>query len=64
MYQRKVFQTFGGVKMVSDDLENINAQEYEFLEECEKIWKWHESDWIDNWGECLTGYVPNENFKI
>lgn len=61
MYQKMVFQSFGGLKMLSEDIEDINAQEYAFLEECEKVWKWYESDWIDQWGECLTGYIPNES---
>jgi hypothetical protein len=62
MYQKKVFQSFGGLKMLSEDIEDINAQDYTFLEDCEKVWKWYESDWIDEWGECLTGYSPNESF--
>jgi hypothetical protein len=62
MYKKRTFQPFGGVKILSEDLEDINAQDYTFLEDCEKVWKWYESDWIDEWGECLTGYSPSESF--
>lgn len=30
MYQKKVFQSFGGLKMLSEDIEDINAQDYTF----------------------------------
>lgn len=63
MYKRRVFQSFGGVKLYSEDIENITAQEYEHLEECEKKWKWYSCDWIDSLAECLTGYIPNEELK-
>lgn len=62
MYKKRTFQPFGGVKIFSEDIEDINAQDYTFLEDCEKVWKWYESDWIDEWGECLTGYSPSESF--
>jgi hypothetical protein len=63
MYQKRVFQPFGGVKLQSEEIDDISSQDYDFLENCEKIWKWSTDDWIDEWGECLTGYKPSEKFK-
>jgi hypothetical protein len=63
MYKKRVFQPFGGVKLFSEEIEDVTAQEYEHLEACEKVWKWSVDDWIDEWGECLTGYTPSEEFK-
>ena len=63
MRGKRVYQPFGGLKMVSEELENIEAQEFEQLEEAEKIWTWRGTDWIDEFGECLTGYEPSEDFK-
>lgn len=63
MYKRRVFQPFGGVKLFSEEMEDITGQEYEHLESCEKVWKWSVDDWIDEWGECLTGYSPSAELK-
>jgi hypothetical protein len=64
MYGKRVFQPFGGLKMFSEEIEDLTADEYDFLEDCQKTWKWHANDWIDEFGECLTGYSPNEQIKV
>lgn len=63
MYKKRVFQPFGGVKIFSEEIEDVSAQEYDHLEDCEKVWKWSVDDWVDDLGECLTGYTPSQEFK-
>jgi hypothetical protein len=63
MRGKRVYQGFGGLKSESEDFEEIQTQEYDFLESCEKVWNWRSDDWIDKWGECLTGYSPSDKFK-
>jgi hypothetical protein len=63
MRGKRVYQGFGGLKSESEDFEEIQTQEYDFLESCEKVWNWRSDDWIDEWGECLTGYSPSDKFK-
>lgn len=63
MRGKRVYQGFGGLKSASEDFEEIQVQEFSFLEECEKVWHWVNEDWIDEWGECLTAYQPSDKFK-
>lgn len=63
MKGRRVFQPFGGLRMASEELEDINGQDFECLEEAEQVWQWHCEDWINETGECLTGYRASEGFK-
>lgn len=60
---KRVYQPFGGVKPVSEEITEVDSEEYTFLEEYERIWNWEVNDWINEAGECLTGYKPNEQFK-
>ena len=61
---KRTFQPFGGVKMISEDIEELQAEElqgvpeYDFME-----WFWEEQDWINKYGECLTGYEASEELK-
>jgi hypothetical protein len=63
MRGRRVFQPFGGLRMASEELEDMNGQDFECLEEAEQVWQWHSEDWINSVGECLTGYRASEGFK-
>lgn len=63
MRGRRVFQPFGGLRVVSEELEDVNGQDFESLEEAEQVWQWHSEDWINEAGECLTGYHASEGFK-
>ena len=59
----RVYQPVG-IKKVSEEIEEVQAQIYEELERAEKIWTWIEEDWIDvHSGECLTGYTPDTRIK-
>lgn len=60
---KRVYQPFGGVRPISEDIEEVQSVTYEYLEQCEQNWNWNVNDWINDAGECLTGYKPNEQFK-
>jgi len=49
----------GGVKMVSDEIEELITQTVEDIQQAITIWIYRGSDWIDtSTGEMLTGYCP------
>lgn len=59
MKGKRVYQPFGGIKMVSEDIEELTVEQYDYLENCEQLWKWNCNDWVSEYGELLTGYVPS-----
>jgi len=65
MKNLRVYQSFGGIKAVKEEIEDIIAEEYDYLStKNEAIWKWFECDWVDcETGETLTGYLPSEDLK-
>lgn len=56
MRGKRVFQPFGGLKIITEEIEDIIGEEYEHLEDECCNWKWYKEDWINELGECLTGY--------
>lgn len=66
----RIIQPMGGVKMVSDEIEEIEAVEIENVEQDTALWQWQKIgitaekytfDWVNVFtGECLTGYEPSE----
>jgi hypothetical protein len=57
----RIIQPMGGVKMVSDEIEELETQEVENIQEENTIWIYRGSDWIDtSTAEMLTGYYPTE----
>jgi hypothetical protein len=63
MKGKRVFQPFGGLKIVMEDIEEIIGEEYEHLEDEFHLWKWYKEDWINEIGECLTNYSPSSDFE-
>jgi len=64
MRRRRVYQPFGNVHIISEDVDEYETQAYKDLANEDKIWKWLEHDWVDeDTGECLSGYTPNQQFK-
>jgi hypothetical protein len=60
LYNRRCFQPFGIVKMVSEDVDKLESKEYEEIEDTEGgiiEWVWEDCDWVNN-KKTLTGYVP------
>ncbi len=62
-YGLRVFQPFGEVKKQSEDIEDIQSENLEFVFDG-NIWEWiqTESDWVSEFGELLT--QNNYNKKI
>lgn len=57
----RVIQTMGGIRMVKDDIEEVDAQEYKDIKIKRTLWLYHINDWFDTYtNETLTGYVPNK----
>jgi hypothetical protein len=63
MRGKRVFQPFGGVRIVTEEIEKMIGEEYEHLDGGFHLWKWYGEDWISELGECLTGYIPTEGFE-
>jgi hypothetical protein len=57
----RIIQPMGGIKMVNDEIEELETKEVEDIQEENTIWIFKGSDWIDtSTGEMLTGYFPTE----
>jgi hypothetical protein len=59
----RTYQPFGDIRKVSEDVDNVNAQEYEDLPEMPIAkWQWEECDWVvkdkKRIKQTLTGYIP------
>lgn len=60
----RVFQPFGGLKMVSEEIEDTASYEVEELEDGYAQWSWETCDWVNvQTGEFLTDYVPSEQMN-
>ena len=62
LYKKRIIQPFGSIKKyVPEDIEELQKQSYPGIPEYDCIeWHWQESDWMNEYGELLTGYVPSE----
>ena len=57
----RIVQTMGGITMVKDDIDEVDAQEYEGIKSKKTLWLYNINDWFDTYtGEKLTGYTPNK----
>lgn len=57
----RVIQPMGGIKMISDEIDEVQSETITDVEADTKIWIWIECDWIDpHTGEMLTEYIPTE----
>lgn len=64
IYGLRVIQPMGGVKMVSDEIEEIETQTVEDIKHDVTLFVYHGSDWIDVYtGEFLTGYIPSKKIQ-
>jgi hypothetical protein len=67
LHKKRSFQTFGKIKMISEDIEELNSEEYESLiDNYDTYYCWNESNWYDFYNdEPLTNYKPPDiKFKI
>jgi len=69
MYGKRIFQPFGGIKKVSEEIEVMQVDDVsEWLGIAEEpttyIWIQEVHDWIDlQTGVCLSGYDPSQDPK-
>lgn len=60
---RRVYQPFGGIRVLDEEIDTVQVQKYDFLEEGKtQVWRWKANDWMNDVGECLTGYQPSKKF--
>ena len=58
----RVFQPMGGLKKVSEEVEELKAVEVAGIQAVEETayWQWDYSDWVNTeTGEARTGYIPS-----
>jgi ribosomal protein S8 len=61
---RRCFQPFGKVKKVDENLDDLDAVEYDIPEYDFLEWIWNDCDWVNS-GKTLTGYVsPDIDFDF
>lgn len=60
---KRTFQGYG-VKKVSEDIEEIQAEDIENWNKTGSFFEWKDNDWIDqHTGEILSGYEPSVSMK-
>jgi len=58
---KRTFQPYGIIKKVSEEVEELTAEEFNGLPEYYSIgWRWLKHDWMNPYGELLTGYMPSD----
>lgn len=64
--KRRIIQPFGGlIKYVDEEIreEDLKADRYNIPEYELMSWTWEGTDWINEYGETLTGYEPSDTIK-
>jgi hypothetical protein len=63
---RRIMQSMGWVKKVSEDVEEIDSQTYADISESVDVWTWDQecSDWINSSGEMLTGCEAYKEYEL
>lgn len=64
--KRRIMQSMGWVKRVSEDVEEIDSQMYEDIPAGVDVWTWDQecSDWINSSGEMLTGCEAYKEYEL
>ncbi len=60
--RKRIIQPFGSIrKQVSEDIDLLQSDTYEGLPEYNFMtWEWYKEDWINPYGEVLTGYQSSD----
>lgn len=57
----RTFQSFGKVKMVNEDIDELKSEVYDIPYYESTVWQWVDNDWYSIlYGEALTGYEPSK----
>ena len=60
---RRVIQAYG-IKMISEDIDELESVEIDDILSNTTVWEWFEKDWVNiESGELLTGYSPDVDIK-
>lgn len=63
MYKMRTFQSFGNIRMVKEEIEELQTEEYEIESYEFVVWEWIGKDWQSMLtGEMLSGYKPSKQF--
>jgi hypothetical protein len=62
MYGKRSIQTFGSIRKVAEDVDDVKSQEYDNIPEYDFMeWIWKDCDWVKGKGtnttQTLTGYI-------
>lgn len=62
LYGKRCFQPFGDIRKVNEEVvDDLQGQVYEGVPVYDFMnWEWNECDWVNDYGETLTGYVSPE----
>jgi hypothetical protein len=60
---KRIFQPFGGLKPVSEEVDRIITQEYNEIKPAYKEYIWDTDNYFDTDGVALTRYKPAEKLK-
>jgi hypothetical protein len=65
IYGKRIIQPFGDItKQVSEEVEEIQAQTYSGIPEYDMMeWVWEKEDYVNNYGEMLTGHTPSPEIR-
>jgi hypothetical protein len=64
LHKRRIIQPFGEIrKEVSEDIDDLQADAYDIPQYDFMQWTWCGEDWVNEYGELLTGHVPSEAMK-
>lgn len=67
LYNRRIIQPFGEIrKFIAEDIEEIDelqSDSYNIPYYESMSWIWRGEDWVNEYGECLTGYTPSDMMR-
>jgi hypothetical protein len=60
---KRTVNTFGGIRLVAENIEKIESMEYEDIEPMYDVSVWTQAikDWMSTYGELISGYEPSED---
>jgi len=66
MYKKRIFQSMGWIKQVSEDIDEVDSQIIEDVKEDIEVWTWEQdvSDWVNSSGELLTGCEAYQKYEL